>query len=63
MPKLEGGMSKEEIIEILEKNELKYKFDVKKTSDNMQKGLYLYSPPGTGTWVPKGAEVKISIYE
>lgn len=62
MPQLKRGMSKDELIQIFEKSELNYKFAVQK-SDASVKGLYLYVPPGTGTYVPKGSIIKVTIYE
>lgn len=62
MPRLQGGMSKNEIIQILEECELNYRFNSQK-NDSSTKGLYLYTPPGEGVYVPKGSIVKVTINE
>ena len=62
MPKLKKGMSKEELIQIFEQSELNYKFTIQK-SDSSEKGLHLYTPPGTGTYIPKGSIVNVTILE
>ena len=62
MPKLKGGMSKDELIQIFEESNLNYQFTVQKSSSSV-KGLHLYTPPGTGTYVPKGSIVKVTLFE
>ena len=62
MPKLKGGMSKDELIQIFEESKLNYQFTVQKSNSSV-KGLYLYTPPGTGTYVPKGSIVKVTLSE
>ena len=63
MPQLTKGMSKDEVIKILEQNELTYDIKIRERKNNQSPGLYLYSPPGFGTYVPKGSMFIVSIYE
>lgn len=62
MPKLKSGMSKDELIQIFEESNLNYQFTVQKSSSSV-KGLHLYTPPGTGTYVPKGSIVEVTLFE
>lgn len=66
MPQLKQGMSKEEIIERLNQQELNYEFHIKEANTAFEKklhGLYSCTPPGIGTYIPKGSIVRLTIYD
>ena len=62
MPQLKVGMSKDEIKQKLKECNLDYRFTIIR-NDSIEKGLFLYTPPGEGVYVPKGSIVNVTINE